>query len=150
MLWFGATYIRSLTVVIALFTEARCCTIMPKQKLYWSGDVVILMKFSSLAAPRVVILTTFSAAATKISSKLRNFYFNIILGLKRQITTQYIAKVASYGWSLLSLTSRKMVAKNKRPHYHFKSFSMGTRLIATILGGIKKCICFMRHSYSCM
>ena len=31
-------------------------------QIHWDGNMVILMKFSSLAAPQVVILTTFSAA----------------------------------------------------------------------------------------
>ena len=42
---------------------------------HWNGNVVILMKFSSLAALKVVILTTFSAASDEDFIKTTTFSF---------------------------------------------------------------------------
>ena len=42
---------------------------------HWNENVVILMKFSSLAAPKVVILTTFGAASDEDFVKMKTFPF---------------------------------------------------------------------------
>ena len=39
--------------------------------LHWKGNIIILLKFSPVAAPEVVILTTSGSALKKISSKCR-------------------------------------------------------------------------------
>ena len=44
-------------------------------KTHWNENVVILMKFSSLAALEVVILTTFSAASDENFIKMKTFPF---------------------------------------------------------------------------
>ena len=43
--------------------------------LHWNENVVILTKFSSLAALEVVILTTFSAASDENFIKMKTFPF---------------------------------------------------------------------------
>ena len=43
--------------------------------VYWNENVIILMKFSSLAAPKVVILTTFGAASDEDFIKMKTFLF---------------------------------------------------------------------------
>ena len=43
--------------------------------IHWNENVVILMKFSSLAALEVVILTTFSAASDENFIKMKTFPF---------------------------------------------------------------------------
>ena len=43
--------------------------------MHWNENVVILMKFSSLAALEVVILTTFSAASDENFIKMKTFPF---------------------------------------------------------------------------
>ena len=42
---------------------------------HWNENVIILMKFSSLAAPKVVILTTFGAASDEDFIKMKTFSF---------------------------------------------------------------------------
>ena len=42
---------------------------------HWNGNVFILMKFSSLAAPKVVKMTTFSAASDENFVKMMTFPF---------------------------------------------------------------------------
>ena len=44
-------------------------------EIHWNENVVILMKFSSLAALEVVILTTFSAASDENFIKMKTFSF---------------------------------------------------------------------------
>ena len=44
-------------------------------KPHWNENVIILMKFSSLAALEVVILTTFSAASDENFIKMTTFPF---------------------------------------------------------------------------
>ena len=51
--------------------------------IHWNENVVILMKFSSLAALEVVILTTFSAASDENFIKMKTFPFQWILPLKQ-------------------------------------------------------------------
>ena len=46
--------------------------------VHWNCNV-ILMKFSSLAAPKVVILTTFGTASDEISSKWPHFHLNSVV-----------------------------------------------------------------------
>ena len=48
---------------------------------HWNENVVILMKFSSLAALEVVILTTFSAASDENFIKMKTFPFQWINSL---------------------------------------------------------------------
>ena len=43
--------------------------------LHWKKNVIILTKFSSLAAPKVVILTTFGAASDEDFIKMKTFSF---------------------------------------------------------------------------
>ena len=43
--------------------------------IHWNENVIILMKFSSLAAPKVVILTTFGAASDEDFIKMKTFSF---------------------------------------------------------------------------
>ena len=47
--------------------------------LHWNGNVVILTKFSSVAALEVVILTTFSAASDENFIKMKTFPFQCLL-----------------------------------------------------------------------
>ena len=49
------------------------------QPIHWNENVVILMKFSSLAALEVVILTTFSAASDENFIKMKTFPFQCTL-----------------------------------------------------------------------
>ena len=49
-----------------------------KYHLHWNGNVIILMKFSSLAALKVVILTTFGAASDENFIKMMTFSFQCI------------------------------------------------------------------------
>ena len=44
-------------------------------QLHWNGNVIILTKFSSLAALKVVILTTFGAASDENFIKMMTFSF---------------------------------------------------------------------------
>ena len=46
-------------------------------EIHWNGDVVILMKFSSLAALEVVKMTTSSAAKDENFIKLWHFRFTV-------------------------------------------------------------------------
>ena len=43
--------------------------------VHWNGNVIILTKFSSLAALKVVILTTFGAASDENFIKMMTFSF---------------------------------------------------------------------------
>ena len=45
--------------------------------LHWKGNVIILMKFLSLSAPKVVKMTTFVSANDYTSSKWQHFHFSI-------------------------------------------------------------------------
>ena len=53
------------------FMQERCNSSAP----HWNGNVVILTKFSSVAALEVVILTTFSAASDENFIKMKTFPF---------------------------------------------------------------------------
>ena len=53
--------------------DAWC--LIDAKPLHWNGNVVILTKFSSLAALEVVILTTFSAASDENFIKMKTFPF---------------------------------------------------------------------------
>ena len=48
---------------------------LPEPIIHWNENVVILMKSSSLAAPKVVILTTFGAASDEDFVKMKTFPF---------------------------------------------------------------------------
>ena len=48
---------------------------MAWRRIHWNENVVILTKFSSLAALEVVILTTFSAANDENFIKMKTFPF---------------------------------------------------------------------------
>ena len=50
-----------------------------KSDLHWNENVIILMKFSSLAAPKVVILTTFGVASDEDFIKMKTFSFQCMV-----------------------------------------------------------------------
>ena len=60
-------------------------------RIQWNGNVVILTKFSSLAALKVFILTTFSAASDENFVKMTTFPF-------WQLSVQPVAKILSKWW----------------------------------------------------
>ena len=51
------------------------CDIYRECVVHWNGNVIILTKFSSLAALKVVILTTFGAASDENFIKMMTFSF---------------------------------------------------------------------------
>ena len=53
----------------------RCAPLYVSLLRHWNENVIILMKFSSLAALEVVILTTFSAASDENFIKMTTFPF---------------------------------------------------------------------------
>ena len=57
--------------------------------LHWNGNVVILTKFSSLAALEVVILTTFSAASDENFIKMKTFPFQCTLPMWTPANSDY-------------------------------------------------------------
>ena len=66
---------------------------------YWSGNMVILMKFSLLAALKVVKLTTFSAARNENSIKICKFCFCVRLqGLIMLMISYIYICIISYLW----------------------------------------------------
>ena len=59
--------------------------------IHWNENVFILMKVSSLAAPKVVILTTFGAASDEDFIKMKTFSFQcIILAIVTQGDKHYL------------------------------------------------------------
>ena len=78
---------------------------------HWNENVVILMKFSSLAALEVVILTTFSAASDENFIKMKTFPFQwpssvaymcagLILGLRPANERRgYLVTTSLIGWA---------------------------------------------------
>ena len=56
--------------------------------IHWNKNVVILTKFSSLAALEVVILTTSSAASDEHFIKMKTFPFQCMASLVRSELTQ--------------------------------------------------------------
>ena len=72
------------------FSDTTHC----REHLHWNENVVILTKFSSLAALEVVILTTFSAASDENFIKMKTFPFQCI---PDYFCTTYMAFLDKYG-----------------------------------------------------
>ena len=109
--------------------------------IHWNGNVFILMKFSSLAALKVVKMTTFSAASDENFVKMTTFSFQC----RHQWTGSALVQVMTchlfstkplldpmltfLNWALKNITSVKFESKYKNFHqwkciwkYHLRNW----------------------------
>ena len=80
---------------------------------HWNENVVILTKFSSLAAPKVVILTTFGTASDEDFVKMKTFPFQWCV-----FNAEMLEMWESHNWSNSALT-QITCRKEKKINFRF-------------------------------
>ena len=112
-------------VLLSMFSETSGLSLhfyhLSTMRYHWNENVIILMKVSSLAAPKVVILTTFGAASDEDFIKMMTFSFQCMAWVVEMLPHGTHWPVCTWFWHpwilMTRLGSRSHAIDQALPEY---------------------------------